>query len=123
MILVDSSVWINHFHVGDERIGVLTDSEAALVHPFVYGEILLGSLRNRAGVTEYLADLPEAQVADHDEVIYVLDRYRLFSRGIGFVDLHLLVSTLLMRGARLWTRDKPLATVADELGIVYAPDH
>ena len=123
MILIDSSIWIDHFHVGDERIRVLTDAEAALVHPFVYGEILLGSLRDRGGVAEYLADLPQAQVAEHDEAIYVLDRYRLFSRGIGFVDLHLLASTLLMQGARLWTRDKRLGAVAEEFGVAYPPDH
>jgi predicted nucleic acid-binding protein len=123
MIVVDSSIWIDHFHVGDERISVLIDAEAALVHPFVYGEILLGSLRDRAGVAEYLGDLPEAQPAEQEEVIYLLGRYRLFSRGIGFVDLHLLASTLLRRGARLWTRDKRLLAVAEELGIAYTPDH
>ncbi|GLQ37974.1 ribonuclease [Rhizobium albus] len=123
MILVDSSIWIDHLHVRDERIASLAAAEMLLVHPFVIGEVLLGSLRERKTVVEYLTGLPEADLAETSEVFDFLERNRLFGRGIGFVDLHLLVSTRLTPMAKLWTRDKRLLAAAEELGISYRSDH
>jgi predicted nucleic acid-binding protein len=123
MILVDSSIWIDHLHVRDERIASLAAAEMLLVHPFVIGEVLLGSLRERKTFVEYLTGLPEADLAETSEVFDFLERFRLFGRGIGFVDLHLLVSTRLTPMAKLWTRDKRLLAAAEELGISYRSDH
>ncbi len=123
MIVIDSSIWIDHLHASDERVIELTEAGAVLIHPFVIGEIMLGNIRNRTQVVESLVDLPEADIAEHFEVLALLENARLFGRGIGFIDLNVLASVLITPKARLWTRDKRLLIVANELGIAYAPDH
>ena len=86
------------------------------MHPFVMGEILLGSLSDRKTFEQHLYELPRADVASHREVMFFLNTAKLYSRGIGWVDLHLVASAKLS-GAALWTRDKRLAQVARELGV------
>ncbi len=119
MILVDTSVWIEHLRAGRENLGVLLDDFQVLVHPFVIGELACGNLKNRAEVLKLLANLPKAPVASQREVLFFIDKNELMGRGIGFVDAHLLAATGLADAAQLWTNDKRLKQVAGELSLVY----
>lgn len=116
MILVDTSVWVDHLRRGDARLVALLESAAVLIHPFIVGEIACSSLSDRRTVLELLQDLPMTAVADPEEVLVFIDRHRLHGKGIGYVDVHLLASVALTRGAGLWTRDKRLRAAAQALG-------
>lgn len=120
MVLVDTSVWIEHLRQGNQRLTDLLTEGRVACHPFVVGEVACGSLRNRAEVLRLLAALPEAPMATHEEVLWLLESERLYSRGLGWVDVHLLASSRLMPCA-LWTLDKTLAAVAEELSSSEAP--
>ena len=117
MILVDTSVWIDHLRVSDEALAALLDTGVALAHPFVIGELALGNLRRREIVLNALSDLPRASVATDQEVLHFIDRHALFGRGVGYVDAHLLAAVQLTAGAALWTKDKQLHGVAAKLGL------
>ena len=117
MILVDTSIWVDHLWVGDERLAALLDGGEVLAHPFIIGELALGSLRRRYVVLSDLFRLPQADVASNDEVLQLIDRETLFDRGIGYVDAHLLAATRLTTDTRLWTRDRTLNAVAAQLGL------
>ena len=115
MILVDTSVWVDHLRAGDDDLAELLDAGSVLVHPFVIGELALGALRRRQLILESLGDLPRAPVATDQEVLEFIDRHALWGLGIGYVDAHLLASARLTPGAALWTRDKRLAGAAEGL--------
>ena len=115
-ILVDTSVWIEHWRHADRRLAELLERNTVVVHPFVLGEIALGHVTARAEVLADLATLDAPRVAEHAEVLTLIDRRRLWGRGIGWVDAHLLASALLDR-IGLWTLDAPLARVARDLGV------
>ncbi|SDA34978.1 type II toxin-antitoxin system VapC family toxin [Sphingomonas sp. NFR15] len=117
MILVDSSVWIDHLRGGDAALTALLERNGVLAHPFVIGELALGSLRQREVILAALQDLPLAVVADTAETIGFITRHSLHGRGIGYIDAHLLASVRLTAGSTLWTRDKRLRAIAAELGI------
>lgn len=117
MILVDTSVWIDHFRESDATLARLLDSGKVLIHPFVVGEIALGRLRKRDLVLGELQNLPAIVVAMHQEVQHLVDEQKVWGLGIGYVDAHLLAAVQLTRGASLWTRDKRLNAVADRLGL------
>ena len=117
MILVDTSVWIDHLRTGDAGLADLLDSGLALTHPLVIGELAMGNLRARDAVLALLQALPQAVVASDDEVLAHVARHRLFGIGIGYADAHLLASTQLTAGANLWTRDRRLREAASRLGI------
>lgn len=117
MILVDSSVWIDHFRHDDPALVRLLHGRQVLAHPFVIGELALGSLRQRDIILGSLRDLPKALVATDEEVQLFIDRHQLFGAGIGYVDAHLLASTIITAGARFWTRDKRLRSVAQRLDL------
>lgn len=119
MILVDTSVWVDHLRRGDAQLASLLENASVLVHPFVIGEIACGSLADRGAVLGLLQDLPRAAVADESELLAFVDAKRLFGKGIGFVDAHLLASVALAGRAWLWTRDKRLRDAADALGCSY----
>jgi predicted nucleic acid-binding protein len=121
MILVDTSVWVDHLRAGDASLADLLDRGAVAMHPFVLGEIACGSLAQRAATLDLLHDLPSAVVADAGEVLGFIDRHRLHGRGLGYVDVHLLASVALTSGATLWTRDKRLRAAADALRRTYEP--
>src|SRR3989339_1602227 len=117
MILVDTSVWIDHLRANDERLSQLLMDGQVLVHPFVTGELALGNLKNRDEVLMMMQDLPQATVATVAEVLGLIEVQNLFGLGIGYIDAHLLASVLLVPGSRLWTRDKRLLSAATQLGI------
>ncbi|WER46865.1 type II toxin-antitoxin system VapC family toxin [Cupriavidus sp. WKF15] len=123
MILVDTSVWIDHINASDPLLVSLLVEERVLAHPFVIGEISLGSLRNREVVLGALLDLPQAPIATPEETFYLIEREGLFNRGIGYVDTSLLASARLHPGATIWTRDKRLKRVADELNLGAMLEH
>jgi predicted nucleic acid-binding protein len=119
VILVDTSVWVDHLRRSDADLAQALASGLVLCHPFVIGELACGNLRYRAMVLDALANLAVAPVATHDEAMLFAQRHALAGRGIGWVDVHLLASTALAGDARLWTRDKRLAAVAMELGVAH----
>lgn len=117
MILVDTSVWVQHLRAVDKALVRLLDLGLVLGHPFVTGELALGNLRQRELVLSDLQDLPQAHVATAEEVLRFIDRHRLHGIGIGYVDVHLLASARLSAGASLWTRDKRLQAAAEKFGL------
>jgi hypothetical protein len=117
VILIDTSVWVDHFRAGNSTLAELLEQDAALTHPFVIGEIALGNLRQRELVLGMLSRLPAAVVATDAEVLRFIDRRALFGRGVGYVDVHLLASVRLTAGSQLWTFDKRLNDVAVQLGL------
>jgi predicted nucleic acid-binding protein len=123
LILVDTSVWVDHLRVGDERLAALLDGGEVLGHPFVIGELALGNLRRRDAFFADLRDLPQATVAWEEEVLDLIEREALFGRGIGYVDVHLLAAALLTTDTKLWTRDRRLQAVAAQLGLAAALSH
>jgi len=120
VILVDTSVWIDHLRARDAALGGLLDAGEVLGHPFVLGELALGSLRQRELVLTALGDLPQASVATDAEVLTFIERGRLYGFGIGYVDAQLLAAIRLTPGASLWTRDRRLHEAAVRLGTAAA---
>lgn len=117
MIIADTMVWADFISRGDHRLADLLNREATILHPFVRGELSLGNLANRKATLALLDALPVAPVAHHDEVLGLIESAQLFGTGVGFVDAHLLASTLLLAKGRIWTRDKRLHAVAKRVGI------
>ena len=121
MILVDTSVWIDHLRLGVNRLKGLLAGGRVLIHPFVLGEIACGNLHQREEVLALLSHLPRCKVADDVEVLCVTERHGLMGRGIGYIDAHLLTATVLSDAAQLWARDKRLAVLAQDMGCAYSP--
>lgn len=119
MILVDTSVCIDHFRRTDPRLVTALDREDVLVHPFIIGELACGNLSNRREILELFRQLTPAPKATDNEALAFIERRSLFGRGIGLVDVHLLASTVLHGEARLWTHDRQLAEVAGNLRLLY----
>jgi predicted nucleic acid-binding protein len=121
VILVDTSVWIDHLRSGDEILVRMLERGTVLSHPYVIGEIALGQLRHREEVLALLDRLPQATVATADEVRTLIERDALFGQRIGYVDAQLLAATRLTAGARLWSRDRRLAAVTRRFGLAFVP--
>jgi predicted nucleic acid-binding protein len=119
LILVDTSVWIDHLRQSDSRLAALLNGGQVMIHPFVIGEIACGNLANRATILALLSSLPPAPIASYPEVLGFLDARRLMGRGLGYVDIHLLASIVLDGTSTLWTRDKRLEAVAIGEGVAY----
>lgn len=119
MILADTSVWIMHFRQGEPHLEQALVNSKVLMHPFVLGEIACGNLRGRSQTLDKLGRLPSPVTATHDEVLTLLEQHRLFGRGLGWVDAHLLASARLT-GCRLWTLDHPLRDAATTLKVAYS---
>ncbi len=119
MILVDTSVWIDHFRGRTNRLHECLDRGIVLIHPFVIGEIACGNLKNRSYVLTMMSHLPSAVTAVDKEVIDFIEKRSLYGRGVGYIDTHLLASTALTSDARLWTMDTRLQKIAEamDLGI------
>ncbi len=116
MTLVDTSVWVDHLRHGNGRLVRLLEEQLVLVHPFVAGELALGRIRRRSEILSLLADLPHVGVATHGEAMEFVERHRLEGTGIGWVDLHLLVSAALGR-VGVWTLDRRLSVAAQRLSL------
>ena len=120
MILVDSSVWIDHFRKTEPRLEALLVHELVSLPPFVLGELACGNLPRRTETIARLEKLPVAAVASEPQVRHLLESRRLWGTGLGWIDMHLLASALI-EGLRLWTADRAVAAAARQLGIAF-PD-
>lgn len=120
MILVDTSVWVDHLRHHSARLAALLDLGQVVCHPFVLGELALGSLRNRPVLLELLAELPVAPVVGHGEAMALVERHDLPGAGIGWVDVHLLAAALV-GGLPIWTNDRRLDVVARRLDAAWRP--
>lgn len=116
VILVDTSVWIEHLRAGSERLRQLLNNGVVDCHPFVVGELSCGNLSNRGETLGLLEKLPQLVVAEDREVRHLVERRALYGKGLGWVDVHLLASAMIARES-LWTLDQPLAKIAHELGV------
>ena len=123
MILVDTSVWIDHLRSASAILSELLGDGEVLGHPFVLGELALGNLRRREEILRILRRLPQATSASHGELLEFIDREVLFGRGIGYVDAHLLAAARLTAGTKLWTHDRRLQAVAAQLGLAATLSH
>jgi predicted nucleic acid-binding protein len=117
VILVDTSVWVQHLRAGDHFLADLLERGEVLMHPFVIGELAMGNLRQRALVLNAVSNLPQASIASNLEVLQFIEQHHLFGRGIGYIDVHLLAAVRLTAGSALWTNDKRLHGVAERLGL------
>ena len=123
MILVDTSVWVDHLRAGDAQLAVLLERSAVAMHPMVLGELACGNLKDRETILALWRNLPRLTPATDAESLFFLERNRLWGRGIGYIDLHLLAAVSLNAGTRLWTRDRRLRDTAEHLGLAFAePD-
>lgn len=122
MVLVDTSVWIDHLRAGEPSLAALLAEGQVLMHPFVLGELALGNLRQRDLILGALQDLPRTSVAMDHEALRFISRHALHGQGIGYLDAHLLASTSLTPGSRLWTRDKRLLAAAARLDLAITPE-
>ena len=116
MVLVDTSVWVDHLRQGVPHLSDLLDAGEVATHPFIVGELACGNMVNRAEILRLLSALPTVKVATHDEAFRLTETRRLHGRGIGWIDVHLLASALLSQTG-LWTRDRSLHSLVKTLGI------
>jgi len=118
MVLVDTSVWINHFRDGDRHLEKLLFNGDVVCHDYIIGELACGDLKNRNEIISLLQALPMASIVGFSEFLYFVEQHELSGKGIGFVDIHLLASAQLSQ-VPLWTADKRLKTAAAGLGLNY----
>jgi predicted nucleic acid-binding protein len=116
VILVDTSVWVQHLRLGTSRLVSLLEEMRVLTHPFVIGEIALGQLDKRREILNLLENLPSVGLPTHQEVLTLIHQRDLAGSGIGWVDAHLIAASLL-QDAPLWTLDRRLAAVVTRLGL------
>jgi hypothetical protein len=118
MILADTSVWIDHLNLAEPEMTSLLNVRMVAMHPFVVGELSLGPLRNRTRTLADLDLLPRAErVAQSNEVRHMIEQHRLYNRGIGWIDANLIATVAINDQLKLWTRDKPLRKIAEDLGL------
>lgn len=117
MILVDTSVWIDHLHATEPALVELLGNDDVGCHPLVIEELALGSIAQRAAMLELMASLRPFPVLNHDELLALVEGRRLWGRGLSATDAHLLGAVALVGGARLWTRDTRLAAAAEAVGV------
>jgi predicted nucleic acid-binding protein len=114
MILVDTSVWVEHFRHGAIGLDTLLNEGQVACHPFTIGELACGNLKNRETILALLQDLPTVSCAEDHEVLQFVEMKNLMGKGLGYIDTHLLLSALLAR-VPLWTLDKRLHGIARKL--------
>ena len=119
MILVDTSVWVDHLRKGNHQLADLLNETQVLGHPYISGELACGNLANRREILRIHARLPSATLASPDEALFFIEEHRLMGCGLGYIDVHLLASTALMGSVKLWTADKRLNQQATRLGMSY----
>jgi predicted nucleic acid-binding protein len=118
MVLVDTSVWIEHFRSGNIGLENLLNEGDVACHQFITGELACGNLSNRAEIMALLQALPLANHAEHEEVMLFIENYNLMGKGLGYVDMHLIASAVLS-GVPIWTLDKKLKDVSSKLSLDY----
>ncbi len=116
MVLVDTSVWINHLRKSDATLVKLLNDNQVVCHPYIIGELACGNLKNRAEILSLLQALPSIMQAQHKEILQLIEIKELMGQGLGYIDIHLIASALLTKVSIL-TADKKLAEVSTELGL------
>jgi predicted nucleic acid-binding protein len=116
MVLVDTSVWVNHFRMSDPNLVASLDTGTVVCHPFIIGELACGNLGNRQQILKLFRSLPSAPVVEPNELLEFIESRKLMGRGLGYIDVHLLASAILA-GVTLWTDDKRLRAAAKELDV------
>ena len=117
MILVDTSIWIDHLHRSEAALSALLNEAQVCTHPMIIGELALGSLRDRQTILGLLSDLPSTPLATYAEVLRFVESHALYGIGLSLVDAHLLAALRLSSPDRLWTRDRRLRLAAEQLGV------
>ena len=118
MVLVDTSVWIDHLRKSNRKLVSLLNEESVTIHPFILGELACGNLHNRKEIIALLHALPSITKAAADELLFFIERHTLMGRGVGLVDMHLLAACHL-DSCLLWTKDKRLKGIAIEMKIAF----
>jgi predicted nucleic acid-binding protein len=118
VILVDTSIWIDHLRRGNKDLVALLKKVEVVTHPFVIGELSCGNLKNRKAILALLDELPKVTIAEHEEVLGLVESRKLMGNGIGWMDAHLLASSLLS-GTPLWTADRKLRSLSAIFGMLY----
>ena len=116
MVLVDTSVWVAHLLGGNTGLEILLNDGDVICHPLIIGELACGNLKNRSEILSLLQSLPMVSQAEHTEVMQFIENYHLMGKGLGYIDMHLLVSAILTK-ALLWTLDRKLKEISSKLGI------
>lgn len=116
MVLVDTSVWIEHLRKTSSRLAGLLDEAEVAIHPFVIGELACGNLANRKEILSLLHSLPAVHRVEDDEILFFIEQHSLAGRGLGLIDVHLLASSKMSEHP-LWTKDKRLKAAAEEFGL------
>ena len=119
MILVDTSIWIDHLRGRNNQLIELLDRSQVLLHPFVTGELACGKMQNREEILRLLNDLPQSPVASPTEALHFIEHNQLIGKGIGYIDVHLLAATALAEYTQLWTSDKRLKKVAAGMKLAF----
>jgi len=118
MVLVDTSVWVEHLRSGNLGLENLLNEGRVVCHPFIVGELACGNLSNRSEILSLLQALPLVNHAEHEEVMHFIESYSLMGRGLGYIDMHLIASALLTK-VPIWTLDKKLKEVSSKLRLEY----
>ena len=121
MILVDTSVWVSHFRVGNSELKQLLNDGDVISHPLIIGELACGNIQNRVEILILLSSLPTAMEVGHDEALTFIEKKRLMGKGLGYIDVHLLASALLSN-VSIWSFDGKLNRISTELNINYKRD-
>lgn len=119
MVIVDTSIWIDHLRRADPGLVRLLETGLALVHPLVEGELACGTIRDRRAFLSNLARLDRAATITDDEALSLIDRRSLHGRGLSIIDVHLLGAALIA-GGTIWTRDRALRKEAERLGVAWS---
>jgi predicted nucleic acid-binding protein len=117
LILADTSVWIDHLRSENREMRRHLSQGDIVIHPFIIAELALGSLQDRGKTLALLDLLPQVRIPQLAEVRLLIETRRLYSLGVGLTDAYLIASILINSPTLLWTRDKPLRKVAEDLGI------
>ena len=118
LILVDTSVWIKHLRESETNLVRLLEQGLVACHPFIIGEIACGGIKNRQEILDLLNDLPSADIVDHQDIMEFIEYRKIMNKGLGYIDVHLLGSALVSE-TPLWTLDKALRKIANQLSIGY----
>ncbi|MBF8277171.1 MAG: toxin, family [Candidatus Brocadiaceae bacterium] len=118
MVLVDTSVWVEHLRNGNVRLETLLEEGHVVCHPLIVGELACGNLKNRTEILSLLQALPVATYREHEEVMKFIEDHALMGKGLGYIDIHLIASAILTE-IPLWTVDKKLNEISSKLGMAY----
>jgi len=118
LVLVDTSVWVDHLREGNARLEAVLNEGTVVCHPFIVGEIACGTIRNRIEILSLLQSLPMGETAEQNEVLQFIEHNQLAGKGLSYVDVHLLASAALT-GVPLWTLDRKLKQASLKLRVDY----